>query len=339
MLPINHNGGAGQLASPITLDDRFVPAVLALVCLASGWGSNIYQTQSFVMVIAAFCALGFILSDRIIAAVVVYLSIWYMALFAGTTTEPAVIASSLHLVTAALVVYAAVRLGTWGLDRHLDVILSVSCILAALGIVGYLTGRPAVATLGNQNFLGAFLAIGAFSAFRKKRARYLTLILPALWFCSSSTPIAAFCAGLGFYLWRWKGVSLGVILGALYFFTIDNGSLIHTDRVDFWLDAWTQVSASPWTLIFGMGPGVLWNPGVNMLHSEYAYLLWNLGGLGLLLAALYIRRAFRVVSDPILAAMLVAVLVDAIGNHLFHTVPTALLAVAVFALNDRTLEA
>lgn len=324
--------------SPLALNDRFLPAGLAIVCLCSGWGANIYATQAMILVIVAFCALCFSIGDWILSVLGAYMAIWYTVLYATGLAAPAIIAESITLFGYGLIIYILVRFGRTSTETYLDTITTAAVLLSILGLVGYFTGRPAVATLGNQNFLGAFLAVAALACFRKKRGPFLVLILPALWVCHTSTAVAAFCFGLGFIAWRWKGAVLSIIPGAVYFFFIDGHTFAEVERLAFWRNAWDYLSASWWTVIFGFGPGIPWNPGNGMLHSEPVNLFWNLGAAGVVLAALYIWRATRAESDRCLTAMFLAVLVDGIGNHIFHTIPTAMLSIFVFALNDRQEE-
>lgn len=322
----------------IKLDDRFLPFGLAIICLAGGWGANIYSTQAMIMVIVAFCALFLCLRDWIVGAYGVFMAIWYTVLYSTQLVEPVIVANSSALIGFGMVIYSIVRLGSTEIDGYLDVIIFIAVVLSILGIFGHLHGKPPVATLGNQNFLGAFLAISAFACFREKRWYFLSLILPALWICKSSTPIAAFCCGLGWYLWRWKGLALAVIPGAAYFLLLDGGANAKTVtlRMDFWRNAYEYLTASWWTVVVGFGPGIPWNPGKGMLHSEYVNLAWNLGIVGLVIAGLYFWRALKS-GQRILTAIIVAVLVDGLGNHLMHTVPTAILTVMVIGLNDRVV--
>ena len=317
----------------IKLDDRFLPFGLAIICLAGGWGSNIYATQAMIMVIVAFCALFLSLRDWIVSAFGVFVAVWYTVLYSTQLVEPVIVANSSALIGFGMVIYSIVRLGSTSVDGYLDMIIAVALVLSILGIFGHSHGKPPVATLGNQNFLGAFLAISAFACFRKRRWYFLVLILPALWLCHSSTPIAAYCAGLGFYLWRWKGLAIAVIPGAAYFWLVDVG-FTGCDRVDFWRNAYEYLTASWWTVVVGFGPGIPWNPGKGMLHSEWVNLAWNLGIVGLVIAGLFFWRSLKS-GNKILTAMIVAVLVDGLGNHLMHTIPTAILAVMAMGLNDR----
>jgi hypothetical protein len=323
----------------IKLNDRFLPFGLAIICLAGGWGPNIYATQAMIMVIVAFCALFLCLRDWTVGAMGVFMAVWYTVLYSTGLAEPAIIAESITLIGFGMVIYTITRLGKTSIDSYLDMIIAVAVVLSILGIFGHFTGMLVVATLGNQNFLGAFLAISAFACFRKRRWYFLVLILPALWICHSSTPIAAFFAGLGFYLLRWKGLAMAVIPGAAYFFLLDGGTHIvnGSARFDYWLNAWEYLTASWWTVVVGFGPGIPWNPGKGMLHSEWVNLAWNLGIVGLGLAGLYFWRALKY-GNRILMAMIIAVLVDGLGNHLMHTVPTAILSIMVMGLNDRKIK-
>lgn len=318
----------------IKLNDSFLPFGLALICLAGGWGSNIYATQAMIMVIVAFCALFLVLRDWIVGTLGVFMAIWYTVLYTTKLAEPSIVAESLTLIGFGMVIYTIVRLGQTPVEVYYDMIIFIAVVLSILGIAGHLQGKPSVATLGNQNFLGAFLAISAFPCFRYRRWYYLILILTALWFCHSSTPIVALCFGLGYIVWKWKGAALSVIPGAAYFFLVGKDTLFTGERMTFWINAWEYLSAIWWTVLVGFGPGVPWNPGKGMLHSEYVNLLWNLGIIGLVIFGLYILRSLKS-NNRILTAMFIVILVDGIGNHLMHTVPTAILAVMVMGLNDR----
>jgi len=198
MLRTKQYGGVGLLTSPRKLDDRFILAGLVLVCLASGWGSNIYATQAMIMVIVAFCALFLALGDHILSALGAYMATWYAVLYSTGLAAPAIVAESITLIGFGMIIYTLVRLGRTSTAAYLDAIIAVAVVLSILGLVGYSQGKTAVATLGNQNFLGAFLAVSALACFRAKRWPWLFLLLPGLWCCSSSTPIAAFCFGFGY---------------------------------------------------------------------------------------------------------------------------------------------
>lgn len=313
--------------------DYVVLAGLIAVSFAH-WGTNTFYTQAFVMAVVALVALSFMSRDWLVGLMGAFIGAWFIALdIMGVANV-----QTLGWITAGMAVYVAVNLGSSERDVYLDGICIVATLLAAFGMVLYGIKGVAVATLGNQNFLGAFLAISAFACFRIRRWYFLALILPALWLCHSSTPIAAFCAGLGFYLWRWKGLALAVIPGAAYFFLLDGGTnVIHgTDRFDFWIDAIEKIGSSWSTILFGVGPGIYWQTG-NALHSEYVYTGWYLGAIGLALLAFYIVRSFIYEKDRLLSATFIAILVDGIGNHLMHTAPTAMLAVIIFGLKDREL--
>ncbi len=339
----NLNRGGGETRPLINLDDRFILAVLVFVCLCSGWGRNIYQTEAFILVIVAFAALALSIGDIVVGTIGVYMAIGYMALYTMqavgiSKVEPAVIASSLHIMTASLIVYIVVRFGKTVKEKYLSVICLISCFLSVLGIFGYLTERLAVATLGNQNFLGAFLSIGALACFDRRRWPGLLIILPGLWCTNTATAIAAFLAGLGYLAWRWKGVALCALPGAAYIHFVKGGYGSLVTRASYWQDALERMSSSWHTLLFGMGPGIPWLPDYsNTLHSAYAYIVWNLGFIGLAVVGLYIFRSFTISRDERIVAMMISVCVDGIANYITGTVPTATLAATVFAMNDRNL--
>ncbi len=238
------------------------------------------------------------------------------------------------LIMAAMGLYVVIRNGQASSYFWKNTICVLALILAVLGILQYRTVGEATATLGCTNFLGAFLAVSAPFFFRRGWLFLLPVILWALWLTHAATAIAALCIGTGFYLWCWRGAAIAAILGAGYcYFFKPLGSLI--ERASFWADAITKVLANWQTLLFGFGPGVPWQTD-NTLHSVPAYLLFNLGIVGLLLAVGYmVTRKYK---DSSLSAAIIVLVVNGFANLWTHTAPTAYLATVVFALNDRNVK-
>jgi hypothetical protein len=334
----------GAQSPPTIKTDWFAIAGLFLVSLWV-WGPNVHYGHAFMLVLFGFAALFFITGDKTLIVLGGYLACWfaylYSAAFLGLIPAEVInqATDSLLFIMAGLSIYILVRNGSVEISHYQNGICLLSSIMAGLGLIQFFFGKGefsvAHATLGNPNFLAAFLAISAPFFFRRKWCVFLPLILGALIATKTATAIAALLIGAGFYLWGWKGSVLAVFPGAAYFALWKNpASLI--ERLAFWTDALQKISHSWHTLLFGVGPGIYWQAG-NMLHSEYAYLVFNLGIVGLILAFIYILQSCSHFTDRRLFASIIVILVDGAGNHLMHTAPTAMLAIIIFALNDRKL--
>lgn len=321
--------------------ESLIIAGLFLVCL-TGWGIDQYSSQAFVLVVVAFCSLAFVFRDKLLAAAGAYLACQYMFLFAAASFgvypgEVAVVAAdSLFFGGALLVIYAGIRYGGIPADKWMNWICILATVLAAIGLVQYWRVGSASATLGCTNYLAAFLAISGPFFFRRKWWMLLGIVIPCLYATNTATAIAAFTMAVGFFFYGKLGMWAAFAYGLLYFLIFKHPSSLF-ERFSYWIDAAGKLGGHVERLIFGVGPGILWQAD-NMLHSEYAYAIWNFGIIGLIIGGLYAFRSVKLFSDRRITAAVIAILVDCFGNHLFHTAPTAFLAVAVFALNDRKLE-
>lgn len=353
----SNNGGLNRPSLPQLFDERIILAGLFLVALF-GVGNNIYYAAAYALVIVTIIALAFAAGDKLITAFGIYLSCWYIYSFTsaaiGLIPKKVSILSfeAMVLTLAGFALYLIVKFGKTEKEKYYDAICCLAIILSLIVLIQLAKGGDPVATLGCTNFLAAFLAIATFFFCRGFELRtrriwkiklpcspvgwwiFLPLILFALYTTKTSTAVMALAVGLGYYLWKLRGAIIAVIPGLLYATLIDNHSLIQNERYNYWLDAFNQVSAHWQTLIFGVGPGNLWRPD-NMLHSEPFYVLFNLGVVGLLIVAAYVARTFYFITDRRLIAVFIIIIIDSLGNHVFHTAPTAMLAIVVIALMDR----
>ena len=265
---------------------------------------------------------------------------------------------SVFLILAGLIFYKAVYRGDIPLSLWGNVICLVATLQSLLGIMQVSGFDPVVwflkncvelistsenaaaGTLGNQNFLAAYLAISIpfflnkDESFRKTRLCLLPVILVALLLTKTTTAFAAAIVGVAFLYGgvRWAVISVlpaVVIYGIKY-----QNAPFSNERIMYWKDAWESTTHGIQTLIFGWGPGVTWKPG-NMLHSEYANTFFNYGLIGVLLMLAYFVSTTIKAENRYLQAAVLIIAVNIIGNHAFHLVSTATLALVVFALNER----
>jgi hypothetical protein len=330
----------GGAYAPPKFDDRLILAGLFAVALWV-WGPNVFYGHAYMFVVFAVLALSIMTMDKAIFAFGAFLAAWFAYFYSSYFTGKIVFdetiiqaIDSLIFFMAGLIIYIVVKFGRTENKSYCNVICTIAIILSIMGLIQYFYGhQPARATLGNQNFLAAFLAVSTILFFRKKWWMFLPLIIGVLILTHTSTAIAAVCVGIGFFVWGWAGAALSIIPGIIYFLLFKTpDSLIA--RIEYWTDAISKISTHWYTFVFGVGPGVYWQPG-NMLHSEYAYLLWNFGIIGFCIAVAYIIRKFSTIKDRMLLSVFVVILFDSIGNHLMHTAATAMPAIVIMALMDR----
>ena len=209
----------------------------------------------------------------------------------------------------------------------------VSTILSAFVTVrGENSFDAATGTLGNRNFLGAFLAISLPFFFR----RGWWIAAPAIVFglAISHTTAACFAAVMGaaFYFGGWFGFFGLAIGGTGYLYFFDYQHIFQGDRWQFASDILQKVGTSWKAAWFGFGPGITWEAG-NTPHNEYTWTLFNYGAVGLAIMTGYILAAFR--GNRALFAAFLVLCINMIGNHALHTTPTALLAIIIIALMER----
>lgn len=187
-----------------------------------------------------------------------------------------------------------------------------------------------VGTLGNPNFLAAYIAISFPFFLRRGWACALPVIAFGLYITRTSTAMAAVLVAFGWWLAGWRGACVGILGGiGAYFATGHDG--IPT-RVFYWIDAVKETMNAPLGILAGWGPGVSWRPD-NQLHNEYVAAFFNYGLVGLALMVGYLKTLPT--DNRMLFAAMLAVMVNMVGNHPLHTVPTAILIAVVAALIER----
>jgi hypothetical protein len=203
-----------------------------------------------------------------------------------------------------------------------------------------LSPKDAIGTMGNNNYLAGYLSM-AFPLFlRKKWAYAIPAIVLMMYLCKTSTAIAAIGCAAAYYLWGFKKYRLYLTVSVLVIFVgyilISEGGLgqgiIKSDRWSIWAIAVDRILSSPWSLLFGQGLGG--NTGVPYpLHNEWLQATFHLGLIGTGIIAWFFVSIKT--DDRLLKASSVAIVVDCLGNHPIHLVPSAILILVVLALIAR----
>jgi len=190
----------------------------------------------------------------------------------------------------------------------------------------------ATGTLGNQNFLAAYLAISAPFFLRDKWFWFIPVIAYGLVVAHTSMAIMAVVIGMAYFVGGWRPALISIASVGLYATLINPHDGLHNERVGMWLDGLTKITHSWKSTLFGCGPGIQWKIG-DQLHNEYLMVVWNYGLIGLSFMVGFILTISR--QNRYLFTAFIIICIDIIGNHALHTTPTALLAVVIIALIER----
>ncbi len=199
-------------------------------------------------------------------------------------------------------------------------------------------------TLGNPNYLGAYLAMTA------PLAPVWLLPLWALGLLASKSVLAAAAAASSLFLmyrqhWKILLPLLALTAGGLLWYRTGN-FLSWVERIEVW-GAGLKVLLGHWkSALFGFGPGSWYvlSPAVTrkfldvraelfvQMHNEYIQLFFEGGLIALFFLAAWCKRHWRAVFTRPFGPALVAVAIESFGFFPFHLATTAALACIVVGL-------
>jgi len=238
------------------------------------------------------------------------------------------------------------------------VVMGLSLIAPTMSRMG---DNVLVGSLGNPNYLAAFVAFSVPFFFRKGWIYFLPVIIIVLIAAHTSTAAIALGIGMGVfvtYLYRRGKISariygealtliiLWIIWYAFFFHPsltqiygssgIESSSELGRGeslvRGDIWMYAWVAVSSTWHSFILGLGPGAAWKYNYP-LHSEWVTLLHQFGLVGVALATGYLLTISR--KNIYLFSSFVIIVINMAGNAVLHIAPTAFLACMVAGLMGR----
>jgi hypothetical protein len=191
-----------------------------------------------------------------------------------------------------------------------------------------------VGTMGNQNWLGAYLSISLpFFFCRDSRWVQPGTAVALIILATSTVPVLAALAGICFILLGWLGLWIAGLSGLGYVMAFDHGHLKVDDaRFQYWASGLKTSFLSWHSALVGWGPGIPWKVG-NHLHNGFLQVLFNYGLIGLGLVVGYIWSALK--ASKMLTACVVIIAVNMAGNNPLHVVPCAMLILTVMALIER----
>lgn len=354
------------------LANRFLIALLILLPFGI-IGENVHYGHFNTLLIFSLILLGLCLPNKYLTFFILYVAGWlsyqhimaFLGLIAFKVSPSLVLIEGTIFLTLGMIIFLAIYHSSYKINTFLNAFCILAISQAIFGItqayyfdpiplwlgkiVKVTTELPAHAatgSLGNNNFLGAFLAISIPFFFRKKWYYFIPLILLGLYVCHTRTAAIAAIVGIAYFAWDYLSIksrekseillnvliiAVALILVTVYWFLIENRQLIG-ERPGMWMDGIQKTTSSWKSLVFGFGPNAIWKVG-DQLHNEYVMTFFNFGliGLGLMLA--YIKGIYR--DHRLLFTAFIILCVNMIGNHALHTTPTALLAITIIALIER----
>ncbi len=212
-------------------------------------------------------------------------------------------------------------------------------------------------TLGNNNFLSAWLAISLPFFFRKFWKWFIPIIIAMLFFANTRAGIIAALISGAYFFWvdvlvfftigRWRllkllaGTIVAWALAFIFTLSVKMSSYTNTcssikERYDYWWDAIVRTCATPTSFLFGFGPGFPWKK-FGSLHSEYVQMFFNYGYIGIALLFLYIIYLFRNTYSRILTASLISIILLISVSYLMRLAPSAFLILIVCGLIEREI--
>ncbi len=226
-------------------------------------------------------------------------------------------------------------LQSWGFDPVMRLLSLAVQTQQKIGVEAALVG-----TLGNNNFLAAFLAISLPFFFRKGWAWCVPVVLALIFFASTTSAFIPAILGTLWYFHKSvpKKWGIGAIAGAvllIVWYSIFQHSAFHSNpRWADWREAINIMRGgeSLWLVFFGMGPASGWFQPYP-LHNEWLTCLYKFGIAGFAILAGYVATIYR--GNRMLLASFGIAAINMFGNYSLHLAPSAFLIIIVAGLIER----
>jgi len=196
-------------------------------------------------------------------------------------------------------------------------------------------------TLGNVNFVMAYIVMSTPFFFRKRWVYCLGLIVPIVVLSKVSFAFMSLAVGIAvFYNKGAKWIITGCVIGLLYALWSDLEKIINGERVIMWQKCIKEFTCWP-NVLFGFGPFSEWKGRVP-LHNEYLASIHRFGIVGLAVIIGFINDKIKhfnffgiITGNKILYSAMAITLTNSIGNPTLHFAPTLVLIIFIFGLIER----
>jgi hypothetical protein len=335
----------------------------------------IHKGQQYALILCALPILAAMIENRFISSFLIYAFLWQVFIFIYALVFPIpvpIVESGLMTViffTIGGILYLAVAKSKVPNETFYNFICVATILQTLLCLSQYffsfdpvlrflnaissampmLKENEMTGSLGNPNFVAGFLAISLPFFFRKSWYFAIPFIVFILWKTMTSAAAVPACIGIAVYLamkyrnrLSTKKVALvlagGFLAALIYAFVIDNNIIragYHNNRFDMWWAAVQQVVQTPFTIVFGFGPGAYWGQAYP-LHSEWVQMFHQFGIIGLILLIGYVLTISR--KNIVLFSAFVIAMINMAGNYPLHLAPSAFLIIIIAALIERDNE-
>ena len=206
----------------------------------------------------------------------------------------------------------------------------------------FLDPNTMTGTLGNNNFLSAYVAISLPFFFRKNWFYGIILLVPVLYFGKTTSAFVPAIIGTTLYFWPKLNNKLKVIvvsLGAVscvFYAVFQHTPFYLNPRWVAWSKALGLWFYSPYSVAFGRGPGAGWGESYPM-HNEWLQGLYQFGIIGLALMCGYVLTACLTTcrKNRILFTAFIIAIINMFGNYSLHLSPSAFLIIIIAGLIER----
>jgi len=194
-------------------------------------------------------------------------------------------------------------------------------------------------TLGNPNFLAAYLAISLPFFFRRKWFYFVPVIPAIIMTAVQSTALVALLVGCFYYfkdrikkLWLVAGLVPFAIYLCIFKRSMTIGFTFDNPRFIWWGEAIKQTCTNTLGFLFGMGPGAPWG-GKFPMHNEWITLFHHFGWCGIMIAAGYVFTVPK--NNKRLFTSFIIICICAMGYYPFHLPTVGMLCLVVMGMMER----
>ncbi len=324
----------------------------------------LHQAQQVMFVLGAVVIMAWQIRNRAISLFLTYLCAWILFLFIYAMFRPVpevVVLGAFDAVLylgAAAMIFHCVTLSKISDETFFNIICIsalAQLLLAYLQYAGFdaftwilnkaipttsiLQGHP-TGTLGNNNFLAAYLAI-SFPMFFRRGWWFCIPFIAVMLYLSNTTSAVVPAIIVSIWYFRDKiskremriGIAGGLLAVAAYALFQHTPFYSNPRWVD-WGIAVKQIFESPWAFIFGRCPGALWGKSYPM-HNEWLQIFHSYGLIGFSLFCGIVFSLFAKTKNRILTASLMTAGINMFGNYNLHLAPSAFLITLIAGLKER----
>ena len=328
----------------------------------------VHEGQHLAFVLAAVVVIGLLITNRLVSAFYFYLAVWmlfamlYRLFFQLPPSVFPLLMNEVAFFAAGGICYIAVSRSKIGLETFYNAICAGAVVQSLMAISQSLGFDPVLwflrffvnadplldpttmtGSLGNPNFLAAYLAISLPFFFRRKWCWFIPVLAVVLYCSKTTSAFVPAVIGVAYFYhefifrgpFRWHYIvgAVLVVVGVSLGYAIFNHTPFYSNpRWSDWSDVLLIWSKSSFAVVFGMGPGAMWSKPYPM-HNEWLECLYQFGTIGFSLLAAYVVSIWRG-NKMLFTAFLIAA-INIFGNYAIHLSPSAFLIIIVAGLIER----